>query len=152
MRQDLPVPQTSAENLFAAAKAYHLAMSKLSPDFDAGIATAVAMPFYLLAGFCLELSCKAVILRTRHSQAKLKRLGHDLRALEHEVRCCGLRVEDDGQFTKLVDRLHPIHSEFQARYVPDVETIILPGPGLVLDLLLVHLERCENQFDVWGDD
>ncbi len=61
--------ETSAPDLFAAAKGYAVAMTRLVPDFEAvGLATSVAMAFYLLAGFAIELSLKAIVLRTRNDR------------------------------------------------------------------------------------
>jgi hypothetical protein len=143
---------TSAPNLFAAAKSYGVAMARLLPDFEAeGPAAAIAMPFYLLAGFAIELSLKAVVLRTHSNVAELRKLGHDLDAAFRAATTCGFTSSDHGEFGKLVARLSPIHKGLVARYVPDVPVIDLPGPMLVLKLLADHFSDVERQFDVWGN-
>lgn len=146
------MPETTAPNLFAAAKAYVVAMRKLEPEFRHGIATSVAMPFYLLAGFAFELSLKAVVLRCTGDQASLRRIGHDLQAAAAEATRSGLQINDDGSFARMISRLSPVHKGLEARYVPDVEELSLPGPGLVLQVIVSLLGRAEEQIDVWCDN
>jgi hypothetical protein len=143
--------RTSAPNLFAAAKAYAVAMNRLLPDFqESGLSAAIAMPFYLLAGFAFELSLKAVVLHVERNEPALKKIGHDLPSAFNAARAVGYQVDDGGTLEQMISKLGPPHAAFVARYVPDVELIMFPGPRLLQTVLADHLHRVESQFEIWG--
>lgn len=143
--------ETTPANLFAAARSYVVAMMKLLPEFEHGMANATAMPYYLLAGFAFELSLKAVILRTGSDHTRLRRLGHDLTAIGEAAVASGFVLDELGMTSEMIDRLSTVHKGLVFRYVPDVEVINLPSPARVLQTLSALLQHIEASFDVWCD-
>lgn len=140
---------TSAPNLFAAARSYFLAARTLLNQSD-GLPASVAMPFYFLSGFAIELALKAVVFRVSASEPNLRRIGHDLTKALKAAEMVGLTSADPDLF-KMVQRMSVVHKELTFRYVPDVEHVIVIGPRLLDSLIARLVMQIETEFDVWGD-
>lgn len=140
---------TTAANLFAAAKSYFMAARLLLVSME-GVTAASAIPFYFLSGFAIELALKAVVLRVNADQRELRSIGHDLRKALNAAETCGLSELDPGMFS-MIARMSESHAGLAFRYIPDVEVMDMIGPGLLDALLARLILTIESEFDVWED-
>lgn len=140
---------TTAANLFTAAKANFIAARMILPSVT-GTSAAATIPFYFLTGFSIELALKAVVLRVNNDQEELRNLKHDLRKALRSAEACGLPFVAP-EIHKMITRMSESHAGLSFRYIPDVESIDVVGPGLLDALLARLLANIEGSIDVWED-
>ncbi|UVO55037.1 hypothetical protein [Sphingomonas sp. SUN039] len=126
-------------------------MKLLLPSLIAGD-QAPAMPFYLLAGFAVELAFKAVILRSGRDESVLRKAGHRLDDCYKLAQESGFQPTDRESTDRLVAGLSQSHRELSFRYVPDVEVITVINPVRVSTVLAALLNDIEHKVDVWQDN
>ncbi len=141
---------TTPANLFTAAKSYALAMNMIfSRDI---ISTALSAPYYLLAGFSLELSFKSIVLLKGNDESEIRKLGHDLNQC-HKLAIQRGYVPANGELlSHMVGLMAAAHKNLELRYIPDKTEIQLPKPDILRKVIGKHLDAIEEQFPIWPKD
>jgi hypothetical protein len=135
--------------LFVAGRSYVDAMVALETRITSG-EHSPAMPFYLLAGFAVELVLKsAVQIGCYDNDRTIMKLGHDLSACYSAALAAGYKPSDEAFFRLVIDQLSPSHKLFQFRYVPEVDTIRVPSAKRTLDVVQRITEELESSLSVW---
>jgi hypothetical protein len=129
--------QTTPANLMQNAQSYYSACGRL---MDGNCLAEVHAPaFYLLVGFIIELSLKAVCLQGGCTDKELRKIGHRLdRAYESAMNARGVPISMT-RVGLLVENLNDFHSSNKFRYTPAIEEIWVLDPRWCLDVLGEHL-------------